>query len=166
MSQFFPTGGQMFGPSTSASVLPVNVLNWCPLGWTGLLSLQSKGLSKVFSNTIVQREYVCVCHLSVMSYSPCWDLSTKTEFKQYAKMRIKSQCLIYTHEATRRGSSCIQWTGTDRSHAKIGPGSPGQAIKHHCLYCGCHSCFVFFDWEDVSKLFFCMFVFRDKLFMA
>ena len=43
---------------------------------------------------------IYVCHLSVTSYSPCWDLTTKTEFKQYAKMRIKSQYLIYIHLAT------------------------------------------------------------------
>ena len=48
-NQFFPTGGQILGASTSVSVLPVNMLDWFPLGWTGLISLQSKGLSRVFS---------------------------------------------------------------------------------------------------------------------
>ena len=41
-----------------------------------------------------------VCHLSVMSYSPCWNLTTKTEFKQYAKMRIKTKCPTYIHLVT------------------------------------------------------------------
>ena len=54
-SQFFTSGGQSIGVSASASVLPMNIQNWSPLGWTGLISLQSKGLSRVFSNTIVQK---------------------------------------------------------------------------------------------------------------
>ena len=60
MSQFFPSGGQIIGASTSAFVFPVNIQDWFFLGWTGLISLQSKGLSRVFSNTIVQRAYMCV----------------------------------------------------------------------------------------------------------
>jgi len=55
MSQFFTSGGQSIGTSASASVLPVNIQDRFPLGLTGLISLQSKGLSRVFSNTIVQK---------------------------------------------------------------------------------------------------------------
>ena len=55
VSQFFASGGQSIGASASASVLPMNIQDWFPLGWTGLISLQSKGLSRVFSNTIVQK---------------------------------------------------------------------------------------------------------------
>ena len=55
MSQFFAWGGQSIGASTSASVLPMNIQDWFPLGLAGLISLQSKGLSRVFSNTTVQR---------------------------------------------------------------------------------------------------------------
>ena len=51
MSQFFTSGGQSIGVSASASVLPMNIHDWFPLGWTGWISLQSKGLSRVFSNT-------------------------------------------------------------------------------------------------------------------
>ena len=54
MSQFFASGGQSIGVSASASVLPVNTQDWCPLRSTGLISLQSKGLSRVFSSTTVQ----------------------------------------------------------------------------------------------------------------
>ena len=53
-SQFFTSGGQSIGVSASASVLPMNIQDWFPLGWTGCISLQSKGLSRVFSNTTVQ----------------------------------------------------------------------------------------------------------------
>ena len=54
MSQFFTSGGLSVGASASASVLPMNIQKWFPLGLTGLISLQSKGLSRVFSNTTVQ----------------------------------------------------------------------------------------------------------------
>ena len=55
MSQFFASGGQSIGVSVSASVLPMNIQDWFPLGLTGLISLQSKRLSRVFSNTTVQK---------------------------------------------------------------------------------------------------------------
>ena len=55
MSQFFSSGGQSIGASASASVLPMNIQNWFPLGWTGWISLQSKWLSRVLSNTTVQK---------------------------------------------------------------------------------------------------------------
>ena len=55
MSQFFTSGSQNIGVSASASVLPMNIQDWFPLGWTGWISLQSKGLSGVFSNTTVQK---------------------------------------------------------------------------------------------------------------
>ena len=49
------TGGQSIGVSASTSVLPMNIQDWSPLGWTGWISLQSKGLARVFSNTTVQK---------------------------------------------------------------------------------------------------------------
>ena len=55
MSQLFTWGGQTIGVSASASVLPMNTQDWSPLGWTGWISLQSKGLSRVFSNTSLQK---------------------------------------------------------------------------------------------------------------
>ena len=54
MSQFFPSGGQSIGVSASASVLLMNIQDWSPLGWTCWISLLSKGLSRVFSNTTVK----------------------------------------------------------------------------------------------------------------
>ena len=54
-SQLFSWGGQSIGVSASVTVLPINTQNWSPLGWTGWISLQSKGLSKVSSNTTVQK---------------------------------------------------------------------------------------------------------------
>ena len=55
VSWFFASGGQSIGASASASVLPMNIQGWFPLGWTGLFSLQSKGLSRVFSSTTVHK---------------------------------------------------------------------------------------------------------------
>ena len=55
MNQLFALGSQSIGLSASASVLPMNIQDWFPLGWIGWISLQSKGLSRVFSNTTVQK---------------------------------------------------------------------------------------------------------------
>ena len=55
MSQLFASGGQSIGVSSSTSVLPMNTQDWYPLGWTGWIALQFKGLSRVFSNTTVQK---------------------------------------------------------------------------------------------------------------
>ena len=69
MSQFFTSGGQNIGVSVSTSVLPMNSQDWPPLGWTGWISLQSKGLSRVFSNTTVQKHQYFSTQLSLWSCS-------------------------------------------------------------------------------------------------
>ena len=69
MSQLFASGGQSIGVSASASVLPMNIQDSSPLGWTGWISLQSKGLSRVFSNTTVQKHQFFSAHLSLWSNS-------------------------------------------------------------------------------------------------
>ena len=66
MNQFFSSGGQNFGASASASVLPMNTQDWFPLGLTGLISLQSKELSRVFSSTIVQKHQLFSTQSSLM----------------------------------------------------------------------------------------------------
>ena len=65
MSQLFTWDGQSIGVSVSTSVLPINTQDWSPLGWTGLISLQSKGLSRVFSNTTVQKHQFFCAQLSL-----------------------------------------------------------------------------------------------------
>ena len=65
MTHFFASGGQSIGVSASASVLPMNTQDWAPLGWTGWISLQSKGLSRVFSNTTVQKHQFFGAQLSL-----------------------------------------------------------------------------------------------------
>ena len=69
MSQLFTSGGQSIGVSASASVLPMNTQDWSPLGWTGWISLRSKGLSAVFSNITVQKHQFFVTQLFSQSNS-------------------------------------------------------------------------------------------------
>ena len=69
MSQFFTSGGQSIRVSASASVLSMNIQVWFPLGWTGWISSQSKELSRVFSNTTVQKHQFFSAHPSLWSNS-------------------------------------------------------------------------------------------------
>ena len=76
MSQFFASGGQSIGVSASASVLPMNIQDWFPLGWTSWISLPSKGLSRVFSNTFFKSISSSVLSLlyspAFTSIHDCW----------------------------------------------------------------------------------------------
>ena len=67
--QFFTSGNQRIGASVLASVLSMSIQDWFPLGWTGWISLQSKGLSRVFSNIIVQKHQFFGAQLSLWSSS-------------------------------------------------------------------------------------------------
>ena len=69
LSQFFTSGGQSIGASASTSVLPVNIQDWFPLGLSGLISLQSKGLSRVFSDTTVPKHQFFSTQFSLWSSS-------------------------------------------------------------------------------------------------
>ena len=69
MSQLFTSGGQSIGVSASATVLPMNIQGWFPLGWTGLISMLSKGLSRVFSSTTVQKHQCFSTQFSLWSSS-------------------------------------------------------------------------------------------------
>ena len=68
-SEFFASGGQSIGASASASVLPINIQDWFPLGLTDLISFQSKRLSRVFSNTTIQKHQFFATQLSLWSNS-------------------------------------------------------------------------------------------------
>ena len=69
MSRFSTSGGQSIGASASALVLPMNIQDWFLLGLTGWISLQSKGLSRIFSNTTIQKHQFFSAQLSLWSYS-------------------------------------------------------------------------------------------------
>ena len=74
-SQFFASGAQSIGASASTSVLPLNIQDWYPLGWTGWIYLQSKGLSRVSSNTTVQKH-------QFFGFKPTFSLSSFTFIKR------------------------------------------------------------------------------------
>ena len=95
MSQLFTSGGQSIGASASASVLPMITQDWPPLGWTGLISLQSKGLSRVFSNTTVQKHQFFGAQLSLWSNSHfhTW-LVEKAELGLYEPL-LANWCLCF-----------------------------------------------------------------------
>ena len=78
MSQLFASGGQSIGVSVSTSVLPMNTQDWSPLGWTGWIPLQSKGLSRVFSNTTVQSINSLALSFSYSSISHPYMTTRKT----------------------------------------------------------------------------------------
>ena len=87
MSQFFASGGQSIGVSASALVIPVNTEGWFPLGLTGLISLQSKGLSKVFSNTTVRKHWFFSIQLSLI---------LKLKFQSFGHLMRKADSLEKT----------------------------------------------------------------------
>ena len=76
MNQFFTSGGQHIVTSASASVLPMNIQGWFPLGLTGLLSLLSKGLSRVFSSTTVQKHRFLCTQPSLRVQLSHWNMTT------------------------------------------------------------------------------------------
>ena len=93
VSQFFASDDQSIGVSASASVLPMNIPDWFPLGWTGWIALQSKGLSRIFSNTTVQKHQFFSAQLSLWSNSHIhtWLL----ENCSFDYMNLCQQCLCF-----------------------------------------------------------------------
>ena len=90
VNQFFASGGQSIGVSASASVLPVNIQDWFPLEWTGWISLQSKGLSRVFSNTTVQMHQFFGAHLDLTIYYIM--KNTKSESRKIIHKAVWQNC--------------------------------------------------------------------------
>ena len=99
MSQLFTSGSQSIGVSASTSVLPMNTQDWSPLGWTCWISLQSKGLSRVFSNTTVQK---LACSLS--QYTPMCT---------YGPTFIRYVCIPNLHLGPLRGIHTTVFAGKE-----------------------------------------------------
>ena len=105
MSQFFASGGQSTGVSASASVLPMNIQDRFPLGWTDWISLLSKGLSRVFSNTTVQKHQffspqlysLSLIRYKMFKYIAPWHLQKISHFKSPLKLypRDKYKQFLY-----------------------------------------------------------------------
>ena len=88
MSQVFASGGQSIGVSASTSVPPMNTQDWSPLGWTGWISLQSKGLSRVFSNTTVQKHQFFSAQLNFV-------LALNSQHKIYLRISTKDFYTVF-----------------------------------------------------------------------
>ena len=149
MSQLFAWGGQSIGISASASVLPMNTQDWSPLGWTGWISLQSKGLSRVFSNTTVQKHQFFTAQLSSVQLSHPYMTTGKTIaltrrtfvgkvmsliFNMLSRLVItflpKSKCLL------------ISWLQSP-SAVILEP----KKIVSHCFHCFP----IYFPWSDGTR---------------
>ena len=91
MSQLFAWGGQSIGVSASTSVFPMNTQDWSPLGWTGWISLQSKGLSRVFSNSTVQKHQFFDAQLSSQSNSHIQGVWLRGYWKTPRKIQWEQQ---------------------------------------------------------------------------
>ena len=106
MSQFFASGGQSIGASALAPVLPTNIQDWSPLGWTGWIPLQSKGLSRVFSNTTVQKHQFFGAQLTLWSNShiDTWPLDTPELW-----LRVMFSRLIHVVVCIRSSSFFNHW---------------------------------------------------------
>ena len=99
MSQLFTSGGQRIGVSASTSVLPMNTQDWSHLGWTGWISLQSKGLSRVFSNTTVQKHQFFGTQVN-LTVSPVLSLScTMCVHSALEQTLIPTRFLAVSHES-------------------------------------------------------------------
>ena len=90
MSQLFTSGGQSIGVSASTSVLPMNIQDWFPLGWTGWISLQSKGPSRVLSNTTVQKAVLNgLLYCSKLFWTPLVQVEKPHLWKQKSSHRLR-----------------------------------------------------------------------------
>ena len=95
VSQFFALGGQSIRISASSSVLPMNIQDWFPLGWTGWISLLSQGLSRIFSNTTVQKHQFFGSQLSLQSNSHPYMATGKTIALTRWTFVGKVTCLLF-----------------------------------------------------------------------
>ena len=99
VSQFFASDSQSIGVSASASVLPMNIQDWFPLGWTGWISLLSKGLSRVFSNTTVQKH-----QFFSGGYAPCPRAHEKPQ-QDGSRGKIMFRIKPHIHQRHSEGSN-------------------------------------------------------------
>ena len=125
MSQFFASGGQRIGVSASASILPVNIQDRFPLGWTGWISLQSKGLSRIFSNTTVQPAYSPPFHFHA-------DLNTLRHNPSLVPWPEKSTTVVNEHQLKPLGGQ-FAFLGISRLDFFISPGRIPFNILHRFL---------------------------------
>ena len=125
ISQLLASGGQSIGVSASTSVLPMNTQDWCHLGWTGCITLQSKGLSRIFSNTTVQkRQFFCAqysCLENPMNGMKKKKQDRRSEFTFRIKPQAQRAQTNLVHPRTQRPHR--DW---DRTSLSVSCGGTGQ----------------------------------------
>ena len=150
MSQFFASSGQSIGLSASASVLPVNIQDWSPLGWTGWISLQSKGLSRVFSNTTVQKHQFFsidsfISSVFLSDFPPIFWCSVLDAYTlKIAISSWRTDPLLFCNvpfygSCVKAGSSLLKNLPPKAGDAGSVPGlgrSPGEGNGNPLQYCG------------------------------
>ena len=137
-SQFFISGGQSIGVLALASGLPVNIQDWFPLGWTGLISLQSKGFSRVFSNTTVQKHQFFGAHLSLnktfFSFKQNLCSPGPRRKEQWSNKRLTQTCLWVSKSPHQRCGLSVAWCrieGTECSSVCMRPFEGGHHYLHY-----------------------------------
>ena len=113
MSQLFAAASQRIGASTSASVLPMNIQGWFPLGLTGVICLLSKGLSRVFSNTTA---------ILWVSFGGRWQLSSPSELLSFFSFCTIQICMLWSHvlNTGQLPAFCIREYSDDQTHILCG----------------------------------------------
>ena len=147
MSQLFAFGGQSIGVSVSTSVLPVNTQDWFPLGWTGWISLLSKGLSRVFPNTTIQKHQFFGIQLfftvqlshPYMTMGKTIALTRRTFVGKVMSLVFNILSRLVITFLTRSKSLLISWLQ-----------SPSGAQKNKVWHC--FHCFpIYFPWNDGTR---------------
>jgi len=118
VSQLFTSGGQSIGVSASASVLPINTQDWSPLGWTGWISLQSNGLSRVFSNTTVQKHQFFGAQLSSQSNS---HIHIVAKLLSHVRLFATPWTVAYQAPQSMEFSPVLQWVAISFSKGSSQP---------------------------------------------
>ena len=113
MSHLFTSGGQSIGVSASASVLPMNIQDWFPLGWTGWISLQSKGLSRVFSSITVWKHQFLSAQPPLWSSSPFHTWTLDQPCVSIYPLPLGSPSIFLSHpsmtsQSTKMSSLCLE----------------------------------------------------------
>ena len=142
ISQFFESGGQSFGASASASVLSMNIQDWFPLGWTGLISLLSKGLTRVFCNTTVQKHQFFVAQFSLekamATHSSTLDWKIPWMEEPGGLQSMGSQRVGYDWATSLSLFTFMQWRRKWQPTPVFFPGeSQGQRSLVGCCLWGC-----------------------------
>ena len=137
MSQLFASGGQSIGVSASTSVLPMNTQNWFPLGWTGWISLQFKGLSRVFSNITVQKHQFFSTQLSLYSNSHMHTCQFSSVAQSCPTLCDPMNCsmpgLSVHHQLPESTQTHVHWVGDaiQPSYPLSSPSPPAFNLSQH-----------------------------------